>query len=293
VTHLRAPAGTNVDARRFVYCLLAAAALHAVGAISPRRHARRPHTEAPSPLRTLVPISSEDMLIPVEPDEAPEPAASPPAPPSPPTLAPDLSPPAPRAPAAPPDPERPRHKSVDVAAVAPPRRADAPKPSDREARSPEAPSPFSGKEGAFRARVCMLERDVETALAVENCKAVTSFRTDAIDIPPRRFTEGFPGYRRRAEFFGVDYRGRFNVRAAGYYTFRLLSDDGSVLYIDGEQVIDNDGQHPPRSQKMSLPLSKGEHQFRLLYYQGPGSKLALQLFVKGFKSEERLFGPEL
>ena len=30
------------------------------------------------------------------------------------------------------------------------------------------------------------------------------------------------------------------------YTFALLSDDGSTLVIDGEQVIDNDGPHGPR-----------------------------------------------
>jgi hypothetical protein len=58
-------------------------------------------------------------------------------------------------------------------------------------------------------------------------------------------------------------------------------------------VIDNDGLHRPRSKKMSLPLGQGEHELRLLYYQGVGYELALQLFVKGYKTEERLFGPEL
>lgn len=263
-----------------------------MGAISPRRHARHPHTEPSAPLRTIVPVSFEDTLVPVESEETPERVATPPSPPLPPA-APELAPPTPRAPVDPAKAEKPRHQSDIVAAVAPPRRPDIPKPTPSRAASAEAPSPFSGKEGAFRARVCMLDHHVRTALAVENCKAVTGFRTDAIDVPPREFTEGFPGYKRRAEWFGIDYRGRFKVRAAGYYTFRLHSDDGSVLYIDGEQVIDNDGQHSARSEKMSLPLSKGEHQFRLLYYQGPGNTLAVQLFVKGYKGEERLFGPEL
>lgn len=284
----RAPAGSSADARRFAYCLLVAAALHAMGAISPRRHARHPHTEAPAPLRSVVPMSFEDTLVPVESEETPEHA-----PPPPPPAAPELAPPAPRAPADAPNLEKPHRKADNVAAVAPPRRSDDPKPTKSRAASADAPSPFSGKDGAFRARVCMLNSHVRTALAVEDCKAVAGFRADAIDVAPREFTEGFPGYKRRAEWFGIDYHGRFKVRAAGYYTFRLLSDDGSVLYIDGEQVIDNDGQHSPRSEKMSLPLSKGEHQFRLLYYQGPGNTLAVQLFVKGYKSEERLFGPEL
>jgi len=290
VIDLRAPLGTSADARRFVYCLLVAATLHAMGAISPRRHARRPHAEAPAPLRTIVPVSIEEALVPVEPE--PEHVA-PPTPPTPPIPVPDLAPPAPRAPVTPPDGDKPRRKSEDVAAITPPRRTDAAKPHKREAEAADASSPFTGKDGAFRARVCMLKRSTHTALAVENCKAVTGFRTNAIDVSPRSFTEGFPGYPRRVEYFGIDYRGRFKVRAAGFYTFRLLSDDGALLYIDGEQVIDNDGRHSPLSAKMSLPLSQGEHQFRLLYYQGPGDQLALQLFVKGYKSEERIFGPEL
>jgi hypothetical protein len=134
---------------------------------------------------------------------------------------------------------------------------------------------------------------VRSALAVDGCSPVTEFRTNALDVAPRRFTEGFPGFTRRVDFFGVDYGGHFKVRAAGYYTFRLLADDGALLYIDGELVIDNDGRHSPVSKNMSLPLSAGEHEFRVLYYQGPPDELALQLFVKGYKTEERLFGPEL
>lgn len=134
---------------------------------------------------------------------------------------------------------------------------------------------------------------MRSALAVENCEAVASFRTNSIDVAPQDYTKGFPGHRKRGDYFGIEYRGRFKVRAAGYYTFRLHSDDGAVLYIDGEQVLDNDGPHRPRSKNMSLPLSQGEHEFRLLYYQGIGYELALQLFVKGYKSEERIFGPEL
>ncbi|HEX5101235.1 MAG TPA: PA14 domain-containing protein [Polyangiaceae bacterium] len=281
---LRAPAETSADGRRFVCCVLVAATLHAVGGISPRRLTWRRHTEAaPAPLRTLVPVSFEETLVPVEPERVTSPTPPPP----------DLAPPPPRAPVAPPDGDKPRRRPEPVAAVAPPRRSDPPKPRKREAKTADAASPFSGKDGAFHARVCLLEPTVRSALAVENCEAVARFRTNAIDVAPQDYTKGFPGHRKRGDFFGIEYRGRFKVRAAGYYTFRLLSDDGALLYIDGEQVIDNDGLHRPRSKKMSLPLGQGEHELRLLYYQGVGYELALQLFVKGYKTEERLFGPEI
>ena len=130
-------------------------------------------------------------------------------------------------------------------------------------------------------------------LPIEGCRPVAAFRTNEINVSPRHFKRGFPGIERRIEWFGIDYRGRFSVRATGYYTFRLVSDDGAVLFIDGASVLDNDGQHSPTSVKMSMPLSRGEHDFRLLYYQGPGESLALQLFVKAAQAPERLFGPNL
>jgi hypothetical protein len=34
-----------------------------------------------------------------------------------------------------------------------------------------------------------------------------------------------------------------NIATAGSYDFRLISDDGSRLVIDGEEVIDHDGLH--------------------------------------------------
>lgn len=42
---------------------------------------------------------------------------------------------------------------------------------------------------------------------------------------------------------GLVIKGFINVPKDDIYTFALLSDDGSTLVIDGEQVIDNDGPH--------------------------------------------------
>ncbi len=162
----------------------------------------------------------------------------------------------------------------------------------RPLKSIEA-SAFGGKDGVFDAVVCLLPHDTESALAVDGCEPVATFKTSAFDVAPRRFTSGFPGVENRVDWFGIEYHGRFKVRAADYYTFRLVADDGAIFYIDGQVVVNNDGKHGPRSEKMALPLSAGEHEFHLLYFQGPGSTLALQLFVKSYKSDERLFGPEL
>ena len=41
----------------------------------------------------------------------------------------------------------------------------------------------------------------------------------------------------------------------GVYRFHLSSDDGSVLWIDGKKVVDNDGVHAPKSASGVLRLA--------------------------------------
>ena len=45
------------------------------------------------------------------------------------------------------------------------------------------------------------------------------------------------------EHFAIRFRGELAVDTPGTYTFWLLSDDGSKLYINDDLVINNDGIH--------------------------------------------------
>ena len=103
--------------------------------------------------------------------------------------------------------------------------------------------------------------------------------TTRLNIPPRSFTEGFPGLTDRFEWFAIQYTARFWVAKAGNYEFALLSDDGSKLHIDGKEVIDNDGQHPPRVEWGTAKLSEGAHRIQVSYFQGPRTTIALVLAV--------------
>jgi hexosaminidase len=47
-------------------------------------------------------------------------------------------------------------------------------------------------------------------------------------------------------------------------------DDGSVLQIDDEVVVDNDGNHASRIVTGHIPLRHGLHRFRLGYFQAEG-----------------------
>jgi hypothetical protein len=139
--------------------------------------------------------------------------------------------------------------------------------------------------------VCFLDTQVASLAEITHCPPKFSFYTDVLNVPPRSFTEGFPGISDRHEWFAIRYRGSFIVRDAETFTFRLLSDDGSWLDIDGYRVIDNDRRHPPRSVEGTVTLHAGKHEFSVFYYQGHPSMLALQLFVRPFNGPERLFGP--
>jgi outer membrane protein OmpA-like peptidoglycan-associated protein len=111
-----------------------------------------------------------------------------------------------------------------------------------------------------------------------------------LDVPIRNFTEGFPGVTDRFEYFGIVYNGVFEITEPGQYTWRLSSDDGSILWIDGNEIINNDGVHGELSGESNATLEKGLHKIKIWYFQGPATEIALQFYVKRPDSEnEEIF----
>ena len=110
-------------------------------------------------------------------------------------------------------------------------------------------------------------------------KPVGTIYTTSLNIPPQDFTLGFPGVTKRMEWFAIDYTGRFWIENPGDYTFSLLADDGANLYIDGELVIGNDGQHAPQERHATPALTHGVHEIRVSYFQGPRYQVALVLKI--------------
>jgi hypothetical protein len=102
-----------------------------------------------------------------------------------------------------------------------------------------------------------------------------------LDITDRDFKEGFPGVDGLIEWFGLNIRFRLNVPVTGDYEFMLNSDDGSRLFIDGHEVIENDGQHSEQMKTAVVALTAGMHELRVPYFQGPRYRIALELKWKG------------
>jgi hexosaminidase len=70
--------------------------------------------------------------------------------------------------------------------------------------------------------------------------------------------------------YGVIFRGYLKVPADGFYQFASESDDGSMLYIDDEEVVANDGEHGRYLLSGHIPLARGFHRMRIEYFQGGG-----------------------
>jgi hypothetical protein len=113
--------------------------------------------------------------------------------------------------------------------------------------------------------------------------------TRQLDIPPMDFKKGSPGFGDIFKWFGIQYRGVITIKESGLYRYRILSDDGSKLYIDDMLVIDNDGIHESISKTGEIYLSPGTYPIRVDYFQGPKKEIALQLFTTMPGRDEKIF----
>jgi hypothetical protein len=109
---------------------------------------------------------------------------------------------------------------------------------------------------------------------------LTTVCMDQYSVAPRDWSTGFPGISDLFEWFALRTTTRLIVPADGIYSFRLNSDDGAKLYINGNLVIDNDGQHAPTAKDASVSLTAGEHAISIDYFQGPRYQIALELYWK-------------
>ncbi len=133
----------------------------------------------------------------------------------------------------------------------------------------------------------------ESLEVLSSLKPVGSIYTSALNVPPQDFLLGFPGVTERFEWFAIDYNGKFWIEKPGVYRFKLISDDASILYIDGLLVIDSDGIHSAIARRGSVRLSGGLHTIRVSYMQGPRDAVALTLEVAGpGDAQPRIFSTE-
>lgn len=81
-------------------------------------------------------------------------------------------------------------------------------------------------------------------------------------------------------YIGLDFKGYIKIPTEGLYTFYLLSNDGSEMYLHDKLFIDNDGLHPAVESFKTIALKSGMHPIKIKYFQGAGSEI-LKLLWEG------------
>lgn len=66
--------------------------------------------------------------------------------------------------------------------------------------------------------------------------------------------------------FVSDFSGYIYAPTSTFYSFTLKSDDGSILWIDGEEAVNHDGGHGFTSRSAKIPLSTGLHSFEVRHF---------------------------
>tara|TARA_R110002073_G_scaffold60209_8_gene151208 strand:- start:2762 stop:6358 length:3597 start_codon:yes stop_codon:yes gene_type:complete len=83
--------------------------------------------------------------------------------------------------------------------------------------------------------------------------------------------------------YAVIFDATLLIRKEGEYAFRVKSDDGSRVFVDGTEVTENDGVHPPTTATGSIKLSEGQHKLTLKFLQkGGGAEVSLEFEDKEF-----------
>lgn len=87
--------------------------------------------------------------------------------------------------------------------------------------------------------------------------------------------------RLRTDHFAFQYTGYVYVPSSGTYTFYTTSDDGSKLWISGQQVVDNDGTHSAREESGAIILDAGWHSFKVGYFDATGTNDVISASFSG------------
>jgi hypothetical protein len=147
-------------------------------------------------------------------------------------------------------------------------------------RAPRITSPIlfgNGTGGRFRGEAFVIPTSSKTLPDLDGLVPFATLFTDRFDIASQEFSGGFPGALKQDEWFAIRYEGALVIESAGLIGFELTSDDGSILYLDGKKIIENDGLHVATAKTVTVDVAAGPHRLRLDYFQGNKGPVALQL----------------
>lgn len=81
--------------------------------------------------------------------------------------------------------------------------------------------------------------------------------------------------------FFADLNSKIEAAKGGEYVFSIYSDDGFRLFVDEKPICEFKTDRPMTKTQCPVFLEKGEHEIRLIYFQGGGN-----MGLKGFYREK-------
>ena len=94
------------------------------------------------------------------------------------------------------------------------------------------------------------------------------------DAAFKALSEDFPG-----DHFTGEWKGKIQIKKAGKYIFITKSDDGSRLWINEKQIVDNWGLHGAREKKGRIFLKEGYHDFRATHFENAGGASMIVTYI--------------
>lgn len=91
--------------------------------------------------------------------------------------------------------------------------------------------------------------------------------------------------------FAIRYKTYLHVDEPGRYKFYVRSDDGSKLYVNGEEVVSNDGEHGPIERAGMTDLKAGRNELVVEYFNGGGGSW-LDVYYRGPGIPKQIIPPD-
>lgn len=113
-----------------------------------------------------------------------------------------------------------------------------------------------------------------------------TFGTNGLACFPGKYYS-LPG--NKVSSFGVLWQGGIRIAEAGTYMFATTSDDNSMLYVDGQVVANNNGNHGMQTRSGTIELAAGLHDITIAFIQGGGGYgLYVDITFPGAAASQRL-----
>lgn len=88
-----------------------------------------------------------------------------------------------------------------------------------------------------------------------------------LNIPETEMFEAkFPGVDRNTQYAMI-LESSVEIKVKACYEFSLNSDDGSILWIEGDKIVDNDGGHKMSIKRDTIAMDPGTYPVKVWYFQ--------------------------